>query len=177
MRINSGSRKSVEQAVADYMAANPPGRGVKGDKGDAGATGPAGPQGEQGLPGAVGPTGLQGITGPKGDKGDTGSTGSQGIQGAQGNTGPSGSTFIGNITVAETAVIAITAGFRTVTVALTGVGSSDKLIAVPTTALAAGYATHDAWPNAANQVSVRLSVPLIALGGTYSMTLAVYRLA
>lgn len=163
--------------------------GPKGDKGDTGNTGSVGPQGvpgstgSTGTTGATGPQGIQGViglTGPTGSTGSTGSTGPSGATGAagsNGNNGAAGATSLGTKTLAETAVIAIGAGFRYITV--TGVAGAvvgDTLIAIPTTALATGYAVHDCICTVNGSVRCTISVPLIALGGNYSFVVKIVKL-
>lgn len=134
----------------------------RGPKGDAGAQGPQGPQGD------IGPQGLMGPTGPKGDTGS---------QGPSGPTGPQGTTLVTSVNLAETATIAITAGFRTLSFIVAGVAVGDVIQASPVAALPAGYAIHSAWVSPAGTVNIRLSVPLIALGGSYSIPVKIWKVA
>lgn len=60
---------SIPEAVASYMAANPPAAGAQGQpgpKGDTGAAGAAGAKGDTGQVGAAGAKGDVGATGPAG---------------------------------------------------------------------------------------------------------------
>lgn len=144
-----------------------------GPKGDAGAVGPAGPAGAKGD---------TGTTGPAGAKGDTGQTGPQGLKGDTGAQGPKGDpagTFVGNITVAETAILAITAGARRVTVttpASYGVAPGQNLVVFPVSVPNGQYATHDVIATAANTLSVGVSAPLLAIGASYSIQCRLVRI-
>jgi hypothetical protein len=143
--------------------------GPKGDKGDTGSTGLAGAQGAQGIQGVKGDTGAAGATGPKGD---TGATGAQGLPGL-------GATTLPNITITETAVVAINAGIRKVAVACVGALVGDRILVFPQTSQVnggaafagtpAGYAVQDACVTAAGVITVTLTVPLIAILGSYSI--------
>lgn len=152
-------------------------QGPMGLQGPAGLTGAIGPTGADGMQGPTGPTGPQGVKGdtgaigPKGDKGDKGDTGNTGAQGPIGLTGVAG-TVLGNITVSETALIAITAGARRVTVTTPagyGVAPGQNLIAFPLSVPNGLYAIHDVIPTAANTISVGVSAPLLAVGMSYSI--------
>lgn len=155
--------------------------GAKGDTGERGPTGasgpqgPAGPIGETGSQGAVGPkgdTGAQGPQGVKGDKGDVGATGATGSKGDKGDQGIAGATLLGTITVAETALISITAGARRVTVTTPtawGVAVGQNLLVVPVSVPNGLYATHDVVVTGANTISVGISAPLLAVGASYSI--------
>lgn len=111
---------------------------------------------------------LSAITGPQGIQGI------QGSQGVAGNTGPSPLVSLGTATLAETAIIAITAGFRTLTITgITGLLTMDNVLLFPVVTAGVGipdgYAIHNAWCSATGTLKVRLSVPLIALGQNYSI--------
>lgn len=156
--------------------------GAQGPKGDTGNTGPAGPKGDTGSQGVAGPTGA---TGPKGDtglqgqagsagatgpKGDTGSTGAVGPTGATGATGPSPKVSLGTLTVTQTALVAITAGVRTLTfTGVTGSLAGDDLLLFPTSALPAGYAIHNVRCPTNGTVEVTMTGPLLALGASFSI--------
>ena len=103
----------IGQAVADYLAANPPSVGGLDSLTDVDTAGqvdgdvllrvggvwvpetpPVGPAGPQGPAGATGPAGPQGEVGPTGPAGPTGPTGAQGPQGETGATGPAGPTAV-----------------------------------------------------------------------------------
>lgn len=162
--------------------------GAKGDqglKGDTGSQGAKGDTGSQGLKGDAGSAGAKGDTGSAGAKGDTGSqgakgdTGSQGIQGVKGDTGASGATLLGTITLSETAVIAITAGTRRVTVATPaawGVTTGQNLLCFPVSVPSGAYATHDVIPTGPNTISVGVTAPLLAVAASYSITCRIVRI-
>lgn len=129
--------------------------GPKGDKGDTGAKGETGSQGPQGLPGAQGPAGVQGV---------------------KGDTGPSGSTFIGNVIVTETLLVSLALGTKRMTRPLSGVGASDKLLAVPNGVPTAGCEVLNAYPAGANQVSVGYYTPALGIAATYTIPVSIYRM-
>lgn len=141
-------------------------QGVPGPKGDTGAGGPKGDAGAQGPAGAVG------ATGPQGAKGDTGATGAQGLQGPAGL--PS-LQFIGNVTVSETLLLALSLGMRRKALALTGVATTDKLVFAALTPCAAGCEAVNVYPTAANQVTVAYYTPALAIGAIVNLPIAVYR--
>lgn len=102
------------------------------------------------------------------------------IKGLKGDTGPSSLVNIGTVNLGETALIAITAGFRTLTItqnttggALTGLLTTDNVLLFPVVSggngIPDGYAIHNAWCSVAGTLKVRLSVPLIALGNSYAI--------
>lgn len=165
-------------------------QGLKGDTGNAGSQGPiglTGPTGSTGPTGATGPQGIQGpqgeigLTGPQGGAGATGSTGPQGptgLTGPKGDTGlqgPAGTaatnpaTFVGTVTVSETAVVAILAGVRKVTITVSGVTVGSNYLLFPISATPAGYALADVVATGANTLQVTITVPAIVLGGSYSI--------
>lgn len=80
--------------------------------------------------------------------------------------------------------IAINAGLRDLTfTGVTGAAVGDAVICVPVTVspgslnLPANFIIHNAWVSAAGTVKVRLTVPLITLGGSYSIPAKLFRLA
>lgn len=140
-----------------------------------GNSGAAGAMGPQGPTGATGPAGATGATGPTGASGPQGLTGAQGPQGP---TGPRASTFVCNATIAETMLAAVSSGIRTVSgIACAGVLATDLLEVYPTVPVTfpAGYAVHHALPTTANQFKAVISQPGLALGASYSIPVAVYR--
>ena len=78
---------ALMRAIADYLAANPPPAGAKGDDGDKGDKGDTGNDGAAGAMGNPGNDGQPGQRGAKGDKGDNGNDGAQGPPGSQGPPG------------------------------------------------------------------------------------------
>ena len=143
--------------------------------------GATGTKGDVGPAGSMGPTGPAGATGPQGLTGPAGATGPQGATGAQGATGPTGpkaSAFICSATIGETMLAAVSSGIRTVSgIACTGVLATDVLVVYPTApgTFPAGYAVHHALPTAAGQFKAVISQPGLALGASYSIPVAVYR--
>lgn len=189
--------EQVQQAANVWLAANPPVAGKDGEsitgpsgpKGEIGPQGPKGDRGETGATGSIGPAGLvgpqgiqgpqgnkgdTGLTGPKGDKGDigsTGATGSTGSVGPTGATGPNPAIKLGNITVSQSATLAISAGARIVEVDAPGALATDSLVATPVADVPAGYIIHKVWSTTNNKVKVQLTAPLLAIGASYSITM------
>lgn len=123
--------------------------------------------------------------GPRGPKGDTGAAGIAGITGTQGPTGPAGApatnpaTLLGTITISETAMVAITAGARRVTVATPsawGVSTGQNLLIFPVSVPSGAYATHDVIPTAANTLSVGVTAPLLMVNASYSIQCRLVRI-
>lgn len=141
---------------------------------------------------------LSAITGPQGAKGDTGNTGSAGsaatitagtvTKNAPGtsptvtNSGnSSAATFnfglpiglsgvqVGTVTLAETAIVAISAGVRTLTFTVSGVIAGEPLEIYPNGSLPNGYGIFGAIATATNTVQVTLIAPLLAIGASYSI--------
>lgn len=176
-------RAPARPVINPGVVVGPPGpAGPQGPKGDQGAQGLAGVKGDTGAAGATGlkgdtgaqgPAGPQGASGPKGDAGAVGATGPTGPQGA---AGPSGSQFVGNVTVAETLLVALTAGNKRKVFTLNGVTTSDKLIYAALAPCTAGCEALNVYPTAANQVTVAYSVPALAIGAVINIPLAVYRI-
>lgn len=174
-------------------------KGPKGDRGDAGARGEqglAGPKGDPGLKGDTGNTGAkgdpgvkgdQGIAGVKGDKGDQGIQGIQGVKGdtgAKGDQGPAGTPaptsgrleLVGTLNFNETLLVSLAVGMKRRTVALAGVGASDRLTFIATGAPTAGCEVINVYPASAGNISVGYYTPLLGIGASYSMPIAVYRI-
>lgn len=88
-------------------------------------------------------------------------------------------TLLGNITIAETALITITAGARRVTVTTPagyGVTAGQNLIVFPVSVPSGLYATHDVIATGPNTISVGISAPLLAVGASYSITCRLVRI-
>lgn len=88
--------------------------------------------------------------------------------------GPSPLVTIGTVTIAQTAVIAISAGIRTITfTGLAGLLTTDNVLLFPVVTAGVGipdgYAIHNAWCSAAGTLKVALSAPLLAIGASYSI--------
>lgn len=119
--------------------------------------------------------------------GPAGPQGPQGLTGATGPTGPKASTLVCGATIAETATIAVSAGLRiSPEIACAGVAVGDLLEVYPTglTGLSTtvlgqpvsnGTAVHHAIPSSAGKFRAVLSIPAIALGASYAVPVAVYR--
>jgi hypothetical protein len=114
-------------------------------------------------------TGPQGPQGIQGVKGDTGSVGSQGA------TGPSGSTYVGTCTVAQTAALNLTIGFRAVSITCAGVVSGGSYFVAQQGATAAGYGTTGSgYGTSANTLSVSVYAPVISTA--YSFNVGVWKM-
>lgn len=139
--------------------------GARGEKGEKGEKGDAGPKGETGSVGPKGETGAAGQKGDTGAKGDTGSTGPKGDTGSIGPAGPSGAVFLPNISLTDTAIVALLAGTRkSLPIACTGAQVGDRLTAHPFQGTPAGYGICDCYCLVANQVIVTYNGPqLLAL--------------
>lgn len=162
-------------------------RGIQGERGVAGPPGDMGPIGRTGETGERGPEGMRGATGNAGTiEIGTVTSGAPGtsvavtnrgtpqaaildIQIPRGMPGPSSKVSLGTITLAQNALVAISAGVRTLTLPLQGVLAGDDLTIHPVGALPAGYAIHGIAATAANTVQVTLTAPLLAIGASYSI--------
>ena len=194
------TQEEIAAAAAQWLEANPPAPGkdgAPGAKGDPGADGAPGAPGRDGAPGtpAQPPTETQVLSAvstviaanpPANGKSVELRTFSGYIQFRQeggawsnlvslesltGARGPSSLVQLPNVTITQTAAVAIQAGVRTVTIAnITGVKAGDALLLIPVTDLPAGYAIHNAWSTADGSIKVTLSAPLLAIGASYSIT-------
>ncbi len=97
------------------------------------------------------------------------------MKGPKGDKGDSGATLVGTATISQTAVVAISAGIRTVNVTVSGVVTGANYLLFPAAALPAGYALHGAVPISTNTLQVSLSAPLLAIGASYSIQCRVVR--
>lgn len=167
--------------------------GAKGDPGDRGPAGEKGERAEQGLKGDLGPRGEKGDKGDKGDPGAAstvpgprGEPGLPGEKGERGATGPAGATLVGQVTIGQTAFIAINAGIREVTAPLTGTVAAERYICfvrsyrlnggASTPGKPAGYAIVDCACNTAGQITVNLNAPLVVVGSSYALTCDIVRI-
>lgn len=140
------------------------GSGPAGPKGDTGATGPSG------AAGSVGQTGAIGATGP------AGSTGATGPAGPTGAPGTNATILVGQVTLAEAALITLSLGVRRLTVALAGVVPAGRYVAVPVSAPPAGYSVQDCYCTANGQITVGLIVPALGIASSYSIAVNIFRL-
>lgn len=147
-------------------------RGPKGDTGGKGDTGNAGAKGDPGVKGDKGDQGPQGIQGIKGD------TGAKGDQGPAGTSAPTNGRLelIGTLNFSETLLVGLAVGMKRRTVALSGVTTSDRLVFVPTAAPTVGCEVINVYPASAGNISVGYYTPLLSVGASYSMPIAVYRI-
>lgn len=181
-------------------------QGAKGDTGPAGPVGPKGDTGAAGLQGVAGPKGDTGAIGPQGPKGDTGATGPAGSSaaatplattaaralgtaavGTSANAAredhvhplpPGRMEFIGNFSVAEQTLIALGLGMKRMTLTVQGVTMADmgKLMVVPNGVPTAGCELQNAYPVAANSVSIGYFTPALGLAASYALPGALYRI-
>ena len=107
---------------------------------------------------------------------DKGDPGPRGAQGSSGTTGPAGASLIGALTIMQTAVVAIQAGVRSLSLTVQGVAQGDALSIIPTAPLPPGYAIHNIVATGPNAVQVTMTAPLLALGASYSIPCKVYRI-
>lgn len=84
--------------------------------------------------------------------------------------------FIGNVTVAETTLLALGLGMKRMVVTLNGVVATDRLTFAPTGLATAGCEAVNVYASAANQVTVSYFTPALGLATSYSIPLAVYRI-
>lgn len=150
--------------------------GPQGQAGPQGAQGERGPQGETGATGAIGPRGPQGETGVAGPTGLTGGVGPQGATGPAGPAGTPGATQVGTATIAQNALIAITAGVRRVDVPVAGTVVGANYLAFPTSVPPAGYGIMDVICTTAGTLSISLIAPALALGASYSIPVRIVRI-
>lgn len=173
-------------------------RGERGEKGDAGTNGAAGPRGpagadgvpgRDGAPGAAGRNGLDGAAGPAGPRGDPGLPGSSGQPGKDGAAGPSGSAGergqqgppgavgpagpgsivdLGQVTIGQTATVALVSGIRTVSVPVPGLLKDDAVVLAPLTPFPTGYLVGQPVARVAAQLDVPLYAPALVIGAAYS---------
>lgn len=76
---------------------------------------------------------------------------------------------VGTVTLAESAVVALSAGVRALTFTVAGVIAGEPLQIFPNAGLPAGYGIFGAIATAANAVQVTLIAPLLAIGASYSI--------
>ena len=156
-------------------------RGAAGTNGTNGATGGQGPAGTPGQAATVTigtvTTGAPGTAASVTNSGTTSAAvfnwslprGDVGATGATGAAGPSGATFLANVTIAQTATVAIPLGPRLVTVPLSGCLAGERILLTPLAALPAGYGILDASCFTAGVLSVNVYGPALIIGGAYSI--------
>lgn len=93
------------------------------------------------------------------------------------DAGRTGVLCISNVTIGETAVVAILAGVRKVTLNVTGVTTGSNYLLFPISATPAGYALADVVATAANTLQVTITVPAIVIGGSYSIPCRLVKLS
>lgn len=121
--------------------------------------------------------GLKGDAGSAGAAGVNGATGPQGATGATGAAAPTNGrlSLVGNVTVGETLLVSLSLGMKRMTLPLSGVLTTDKLIAIPNGIATTGCEVQNAYPASANNVSIGYFVPALGIAATYSIPVSIYR--
>lgn len=92
--------------------------------------------------------------------------------------GKGASSYLGTVTIGQTATVAIQANVRRLVVTIPaslGVAPGDSLYAAPTAAFA-GYVLHDVVAVSATSLNIGLTAPLLALGATFAIPCRLFRL-
>lgn len=90
--------------------------------------------------------------------------------------GDPGATPLGTVTITQTATVALSAGIRSLVVAVPGVKPGDNILLFPAGTLPAGYVIHNAVATAANQLTVYFTAPLLAINASFSIPCRVVRI-
>jgi|GEM_PF-4409557 len=123
------------------------------------------------------PTKDPALRGPAGKDGTNGRDGINGTNGTNGKDGAPGTVMIGTVEIVDRALVALALGLRTLTVACPGATVGQIIRADPTSAMPTGYAVHNAWVTAKDQIAIRFTGPALALGASNTLALAVSRMA
>lgn len=169
------------------MSVRSTGYGLRGPQGERGLTGPKGERGDNGVAGPNGPiglTGTKGDAGPAGPQGPKGDAGPQGVKGDTGATGPAGAAaptagrleFIANVPFTETLLLSLAVGMKRRTIPVPGVAVGDRLLFAPTAVPTSGCEVINVQPAGAGSLSVGYYTPVLALGASYNMPFALYRI-
>lgn len=84
--------------------------------------------------------------------------------------------LVGTATVSETMLVSLSLGVARRSITMSGVNTSDRLIAILTGQPTAGCELFNVYPTAANTLSVGLLLPALGIGATFSVPIAVYRI-
>jgi len=86
--------------------------------------------------------------------------------------------LVGTVTVTETTLLALAVGMKRMTLTLAGITTADmgKLVVIPNGTATTGCEVQNAYPVAANSVSIGYYTPALGLAATYSIPIAVYRI-
>lgn len=84
--------------------------------------------------------------------------------------------LIGTLNFSETLLVSLAVGMKRRTVALAGVSASDRLTFVATGAPTTGCEVINVYPASAGNISVGYYTPVLGIGASYSMPIAVYRI-
>lgn len=90
--------------------------------------------------------------------------------------GSSALPLVGQVTLAETAILNVNLTVRRVTVALAGAVTTGAYVAVPVSAPPVGYSVQDAVCSNNNQITVAIICPPAQLLTSYSIPVRIYRL-
>ncbi len=85
-------------------------------------------------------------------------------------------TLLGAINVTETLLLSLALGMKRKAFALAGVAVGDRLLVIPTGAPTTGCEAVNAYPASAGNVSIGYYTPLLGIGATYSIPVAIYRI-
>lgn len=87
-------------------------------------------------------------------------------------------TLVGNLNVTETTLLSLALGMKRMTLPLTGITTADmgKLVVIPNGTSTTGCEVQNAYPVAANSVSIGYFTPALGLGATYTIPVSVYRI-
>ena len=87
--------------------------------------------------------------------------------------------LVGTLTITETLLVSLALGMKRMTLPMTGITLADasRLLAVPNGTASTGCEVQNAYPVAANSVSIGYFTPALGLAATYSIPVAVYRIA
>lgn len=83
--------------------------------------------------------------------------------------------LLGTINVTETLLISLALGMKRKTFALSGVTATDTLLAIPTAAPTTGCEVVNAYPASAGNVSIGYYTPLLGIGATYAIPIAIFK--
>lgn len=93
-----------------------------------------------------------------------------GIQHVTINSTAKGATFLNNVTVTQTATLALLSGVRKVTITnVTGVLAGDRVLLTPVSSTPAGYALADVVATANGTLEVSFTAPALAINQSFSI--------
>jgi hypothetical protein len=80
---------------------------------------------------------------------------------------------LADATLSQTATVAVSNGYRTITVAEADCQGSDRVYLTPIAPLPSGYSLTDAWCGTTGQLTAQIYGPALALGASYSIPVRV----